>query len=352
MRSDQSDIQQAAQIIQTGGLVAMPTETVYGLGANALNPDAVAKIFQSKERPYFDPLIVHISDLKMMDALVELDKVSFNRDHNVLQQQISVLARAFWPGPLTMILPKSDQIPSIVSSGLPTVGIRIPDHPVALELIRQSKLPIAAPSANKFGRTSPTQAHHVRKALNEVDYVLDGGESQVGIESTVMAFTPGGFEILRPGAITADMIIHTMKTAGLSIAEEHNSHEHKVEAPGMLNSHYSPTKPLYLVDRYDIERKVRSFMNVPPSRIGFINFNIQCQSSDRPGHPTEFLEQFGKLISLDQPGNLEEYAVKIFASIHQFEEEGIDIILAQKVPEQGIGIAIMDRLNKAAYPYK
>ncbi|NCA81059.1 MAG: threonylcarbamoyl-AMP synthase, partial [Sphingobacteriia bacterium] len=169
-------IEQAAQAIREGEIVAFPTETVYGLGANALNPEAVAKIFATKERPSFDPLIVHISQV---EDLYELTKT--------VDERILALAKAFWPGPLTIVLPKSDIVPDIVTSGLPTVGIRMPNNEIALQLISEAGLPIAAPSANKFGRISPTTAQHVKKQLPELEHIIDGGACKIGIESTVIA---------------------------------------------------------------------------------------------------------------------------------------------------------------------
>jgi len=178
----------AAAFIRDGKVVAFPTETVYGLGADALNPMAVAKIFELKERPSFDPLIVHIASVDQLEALVKS-----------IDERVHKLAQTFWPGPLTIVLPKSSIVPDIVTSGLPTVGIRMPDNPVALELIRKAGCPVAAPSANKFGRISPTTAAHVRKQLPDVDYILDGGKTTIGIESTIISLTPAGFRILRNG---------------------------------------------------------------------------------------------------------------------------------------------------------
>ncbi len=182
----------AARYIQQGKLVAFPTETVYGLGANALDSMAVAKIFELKERPSFDPLIIHIAHMDQLEKLV------LNEDERVFK-----LAEKFWPGPLTMVLPKSQIVPEIVTSGLPTVGIRMPGNAIALELIRKAECPIAAPSANKFGRISPTTAAHVKKQLPNIDYILDGGKTTVGIESTIIRLTDAGFQI-RNGVITRE----------------------------------------------------------------------------------------------------------------------------------------------------
>ncbi|MGB5653874.1 MAG: L-threonylcarbamoyladenylate synthase, partial [Robiginitalea sp.] len=186
-------LETAAKIITQGGVVAFPTETVYGLGANALDPMAVARIFELKERPSFDPLIVHIADLEQLQVLTTSE-----------DPRIGKLAEAFWPGPLTLVLPKTAQVPDIVTSGLPTVGIRMPDHPMALGLIRTCGCPLAAPSANKFGRLSPTRAAHVTRHLPEADYILDGGTTRVGLESTIVRLESDGFLILRPGGITRE----------------------------------------------------------------------------------------------------------------------------------------------------
>ena len=189
------DIQTAAGIINNGGLVAFPTETVYGLGANALNPIAVAKIFALKERPSFDPLIVHIASFDDIKLLT-----------NQPTDLVLKLANKFWPGPLTIVLQKSSIVPDIVTSGLPTVGIRMPDNEIALNLIRTSKCPIAAPSANKFGNLSPVSASHVKKQLPGVDFILDGGRTEIGIESTIVSIVGNTCTLLRPGKITLDDI--------------------------------------------------------------------------------------------------------------------------------------------------
>jgi L-threonylcarbamoyladenylate synthase len=219
-----SNIEIAAKYIQEGKLVAFPTETVYGLGANAFNPLAVAKIFELKERPSFDPLIIHIADLRQLEKLVLL-----------IDDRVYQLAEKFWPGPLTMVLPKSNIVPDIVTSGLSTVGIRMPDNEIALELIRKSDCPIAAPSANKFGRISPTTAAHVKKQLPKVDFILEGGKTTVGIESTIITLTDNGFQILRNGIITQEELETIIQYDNHTIIEG-------ISAPGMLQSHYSPSK--------------------------------------------------------------------------------------------------------------
>jgi len=310
------DIDIAADYIREGRLVAFPTETVYGLGANALNPLAVAKIFELKERPSFDPLIVHIASVD------DLDKLTVNKDSRVLQ-----LAEKFWPGPLTIVLPKSDIVPDIVTSGLDTVGIRMPNNPIALELIRKAGCPIAAPSANKFGRVSPTTAQHVKKQLPNVDYILDGGKTQVGIESTIITLNEKGFEILRHGVITREDLE--------SVVPFHSGRDtsDSIVAPGMLKSHYSPNKPLYFLGDVHLNDMQRS-------NAGLLSFN------------TTDTEGYKMVIPLSTSGNLREYAVNLFAAIHKMEESDVEYIVAEPVEELGIGLAIMDRLHKAAFRYR
>ena len=309
----QNNMERAAQLIREGKLVAFPTETVYGLGANALDPMAVANIFALKERPSFDPLIIHIADLE------DLKKLTTEVDDRVYR-----LAEKFWPGSLTLVLPKSDLVPDIVTSGLPTVGIRMPANAIARELIRASGCPIAAPSANKFGRISPTTAGHVRKQLPDVDYILDGGKTTVGIESTIIELTEKGFRMLRNGIITKEDIEavlpfdDTEKTAS-------------IVAPGMVKSHYSPVKKMVIADE-------SSRMHIDKSKAGLISFTGKYETG------------YKKIIRVSENHDLKAYAVNLFEAMHTFEDDSeIDIIVAEPVPETGIGKAIMDRLRKAAY---
>jgi L-threonylcarbamoyladenylate synthase len=310
-----SNIEIAAKFIQEGKLVAFPTETVYGLGANALNPLAVAKIFELKERPSFDPLIIHIASLSQMDKLV------LGTDERVYK-----LAEKFWPGPLTMVLPKSNSVPDIVTSGLPTVGIRMPNNEIALELIRKSNCPIAAPSANKFGRISPTTAAHVKKQLPNVDYILDGGKTTVGIESTIIKLTDYGFQILRNGIITQE----ELETI---VPFDSNTKIEKLSAPGMLKSHYSPKKKFLIANN--------ALLNINKSKAGFISFSGELENGYR------------KVIRVSERKDLKDYAVNIFEAMHSFEDDNdIEIIIAEPVSEKGIGKAIMDRLRKAEFNWR
>ena len=307
------EIEDAAKIIREGGLVAFPTETVYGLGADALNPTAVARIFIEKERPSFDPLIVHISSTDYLSLLCK------NVDENVQK-----LAEAFWPGPLTIVVPKNKIVPDIVTSGLPTVAVRMPANVIALKLIEAANCPIAAPSANKFGRLSPTSAQHVRKQLPGVEHVLDGGSSAIGIESTVISVSPDGFEVLRHGSITRQQIEMYVPFA-LASKEE----VLKQASPGFLKSHYSPNKPLYFSDSFSGD----------PARAGILSFSGKN------------MEGYKLVEVLSTNADLGEAAINLFGALHRLEEAKIDYIVAEPVPEYGIGLAIMDRLRKAAYQY-
>ncbi len=305
----------AARYIQEGKLVAFPTETVYGLGANALNPIAVSRIFELKDRPSFDPLIIHIAGIHQLEQLVA------NTDYRVYK-----IAEKFWPGPLTIVLPKSQIVPDIVTSGLPTVGIRIPGNQTALDLIRISGCPIAAPSANKFGRISPTTAAHVRKQLPDVDYILDGGKTTVGIESTIIKFTDYGFQILRNGVITREELEDIVPFDADSIID-------KLSAPGMMKSHYSPRKKLLIADNKS--------QNIDKSNAGLISFSGMLET------------EYPKVIRVSDRNDLKDYAVNMFEAMHAFEDDPeIDLIVAEPVEEIGIGRAIMDRLKKAEYNWR
>ena len=306
----------AARLIKEGKVVAFPTDTVYGLGANALDPMAVVRIYEIKERPAFNPLILHIANIDSIKELTITDDA-----------RVYSLAERFWPGALTILLPKSEIVPDIVTAGLSTVGIRMPNHRVALELIKRAGCPIAAPSANKFGKLSPTNAMHVRKQLPNLDFVLDGGSTTVGIESTIVALRKDGLEIIRPGSVTAEELQQVAPIVYTNLNPD------LIIAPGLLKSHYSPNKPFYIAGEYVPQ-------GLPKARTGYIAFS----SSDSP--------EWKKVIRPSMHGDLKEYAIKLFASIHEFEDSDVDYILAEPVPEMGIGIAIMDRLRKAAYPYK
>lgn len=315
---NETQIELGAQIIKSGGLVAFPTETVYGLGANALNPLAVAKIFELKKRPSFDPLIVHIASIDDLNTLTE------NDDRNVIR-----LAEKFWPGPLTIVLPKSKLVPDIVTSGLDTVGIRMPDNEIALKLIRAANCPIAAPSANKFGNLSPVSAEHVKKQLPNVDYILDGGNTSIGIESTIVSIEGNVCTLLRPGVITIADIKNALPNTFVFNTEK----PEKLISPGLMKSHYSPVKPLYIFDK--------QVMYLPESS-GLIVHGKK-----------DLILTHSKTIYTSQTFNHLEIAANLFSALHAMEDDkNIKQIFIEPVTEIGLGIAIMDRVKKAAYKYQ
>ncbi|KAF0235439.1 MAG: tRNA threonylcarbamoyladenosine biosynthesis [Prolixibacteraceae bacterium] len=313
-----TQIEKAAQIIRDGGLVAFPTETVYGLGANALNPVAVAKIFEMKERPSFDPLIVHIASVE------DLKQLTTKQEENVLH-----LAEHFWPGPLTIVLPKSKLIPDIVTSGLPTVAIRMPNNKIALELIRRSGCPIAAPSANKFGKLSPVNARHVKKQFSNIDLIIDGGAANVGIESTIIIVEGNICKILRPGVITIGDIENAMPGKFIFSTEKSGRNI----SPGMLNSHYSPAKPLYILN--NLQTSLPASSGIILHGKNDLNFVVE------------------KIIYTSENHYSPEIAANLFSALHEMEEtETIKQIYIEAVEPTGLGIAIMDRIKKAAYQYQ
>jgi L-threonylcarbamoyladenylate synthase len=304
------EITEAANIIRQGGLVVFPTETVYGLGANALDAYAVSKIFEEKERPFFDPLIVHVA------AFEDVEKLTTER-----RPELKTLMRAFWPGPLTIVVEKNQLVPDIVTAGLSTVGIRMPNNPIALALIREAACPIAAPSANKFGRTSPTSLLHAKKQLSSEPYYLDGGKTTVGIESTVITLRDDGFLILRPGYITAeDISVYMPKSKQVAVS--------KTEAPGMLESHYSPRKPLYVLGQHSIPQNI--------AQAGLLAFGDSCHHG------------FLSTQNLSPSGDLKEAAVNLFGYMHTMDESDVAFIVVEPIPEIGVGIAVMDRIRKAS----
>ncbi|MDX8340157.1 L-threonylcarbamoyladenylate synthase [Draconibacterium sp. IB214405] len=316
MNSIINDTKLAASIIQNGELVAFPTETVYGLGADAFNPEAVAKIFATKERPTFNPLIVHIHEIS------ELEKLFVEIDDALLK-----LAEHFWPGPLTIVAKKQKSVPDIVSAGLDTVAVRMPANQTARELLKLSGKCIAAPSANRFGMLSPTTPEHVQKQLPQLNCILNGELPKVGIESTVIELSNGEFKILRPGFITEQDLL---KVLPQSKTKEANS---PIKSPGQLKSHYSPRKPMYLLGNEPeyLENK----------KYGFLAFSKVKEP-----------EKYHLIERLSDNKDLGEAAAKFFEALHRLEDSDVDLIIAEPIPEVGIGIAIMDRLKKAVYQYR
>lgn len=313
-RSRSGIITQAARRIKESGVVAFPTETVYGLGANAFDAQAVARIFEIKQRPHFDPLIVHVCSADQLELVT-----------NGVSPMAKALIDEFWPGPLTLILPKSRQVPDLVTSGLPTVAVRMPRHPLALELIRRAGVPLAAPSANPFGSTSPTTAQHVLDQLGgKADLVLDGGPCSVGVESTIVSLAGEQPVLLRTGGVALEDIEHV--TGPLKRAA-HSSD--RPAAPGQLSRHYAPKTPLVLREH---------ILSAPGSgRTGLLTLR-----------PPENPQGFVVIEMLSEDGDLREAAANLFAAMHRLDKAGLDLILAQRLPDSGLGCAINDRLQRAA----
>jgi L-threonylcarbamoyladenylate synthase len=312
---DAQAIYQAAEIIKKGGIVAFPTETVYGLGADSFNPLAVARIFEVKRRPHFDPLIVHVANPADVKNLVKEIPSNANK-----------LIERFWPGPLTVVLFKEENIPDIVTAGLPTVAIRMPNHPMALSLIKESRCPIAAPSANPFGYLSPTTAEHVREQLGDrVDLILDGGPCPVGVESTIVSFLEGKSRLLRPGGVSLEEIESIIGRVEVSPTDN------KPSAPGMLPRHYAPRTPIVLGWN---EKNIEFYKN---KNIGLLAFQ------ERENHLG-----VSHMEVLSKKGDMREAAANLFAAIRRLDALNLDLILAEPIPEIGLGRAIMDRLRRAS----
>ena len=296
-----SDIRQAATLLRDGGVIGMPTETVYGLAALASNEEAVRRVFDIKGRPYDHPLIVHLSPTEDLSQWGH-----FNSD-------ATALAQAFWPGPLTLLVPRTARVPDWVTGGRDTVAIRVPNHPVAESLLELVADGVVAPSANLFGKVSPTEAKHVFNDLGKlVDYILDGGPSEHGVESTIVECidTP---TILRPGSVSKDDI-----EAVLHISMQADTGESR--APGMLTSHYAPNARVVLVETIEELRNQTSELSISGTRCISLHFD-----------------------------SVQEYAFRLYASLRQADETGVDVVVALLPPDQGLGVAIRDRLRKASH---
>ncbi|MBS0201349.1 MAG: threonylcarbamoyl-AMP synthase [Planctomycetes bacterium] len=311
-----AELYRAAEILKGGGLVAIPTETVYGLAANALDPRAVSRIFAAKDRPFFDPLIVHLADVDWWPRVVSEFPPLARR-----------LAERFWPGPLTLILPKSNAVPDLVTSGMPTVGIRIPDHPLTQQLLRMADIPVAAPSANPFGRLSPTTAEHVRQQLGDrIEMILDGGSCRVGIESTILQIHGDAVTLLRPGGIDLESIEALIGPVGRPSPSAQN----QPAAPGMLDSHYAPRTKLSLVDQIPHQ--------APSASVGALVFTEESN-----------LSGYAAIETLSSSVDLVEAAAGFFQALHRLDQGGLELILACPFPDQGLGRALNDRLRRAAH---
>lgn len=316
------NISRAAKLLRSGGIVAFPTETVYGLGANALDAWAVSEIFRIKQRPATDPLIVHLPDLSRIESVADLSSPTTRRRLEQLNR--------FWPGPLSVVLPKQLCVPDAVTAGLSSVAVRIPKHPVALALLRACEVPVAAPSANPFSYISPTTAQHVVDNLGaEVSIILDGGACKIGLESTVLSITSEVPEILRPGAITAEEIsavlgVKVMRSLG-TVAQG------SAPAPGMLREHYSPHTKVELWDRSD---------KLHRGRVAFISIDGSQPAGGR--------QRFEIVRTLSSAGDLEEAGSNLFSTLRELDQLGLDLIVVDTCNREGLGAAIMDRLTRAS----
>jgi len=300
-----SEIQEAARIIREGGLVVFPTETVYGLGANALDASAVRKIYELKGRPATSPLIVHVASVEQAKDLAA-----------EWLQGAERLARQYWPGPLTIVVPKKPTIPDEVTAGLPTVGLRMPRHPMALELLRAAGVPIAAPSANRFTQLSPTTAEHVREAFGaETPFLLDGGPCEVGLESTVIAVTREGLEVLRPGMAMVKDAVSTWAPAEEGEAQR---------SPGQHRKHYSPKTRIVLVNRGHLPKEGRG---------AYLWRDYNAAASVRRRMP-------------EKP---EAYAAELYQTLHELDRQGFDWIAVEMPPDEAEWAAVRDRLVRAAW---
>jgi L-threonylcarbamoyladenylate synthase len=295
-------IARAVELLRAGDVVALPTETVYGLAADARDPNAVVKIFEAKERPRFDPLIVHLPTRESLDLVAHIDS-----------DLVRKLIEKFWPGPLTIIVPKSDAIFEIVTAGLETVAVRMSAHPLFQQIVSAFDGPLAAPSANRFGRISPTMAQHVYDELaGRIPLIVDGGATAHGIESTIVRVIGDAIEILRQGPITAETL---RKFAPVRIGGRSDT----IVAPGQLKTHYAPRTRLIVVD------DLRAFVPPNEARLGVISLH-----------------------SLSEPGNLREAATNLFRTLRELDAANLDLIVAERVPNEGIGVAINERLERAS----
>lgn len=310
------DIRKAADALLAGNIIGMPTETVYGLAGLAYNDSAIRSIYEIKARPYNNPLILHVDNLASLASIAQdVPQLAYD------------LAEAFWPGPLTLILNKTSNVPQLVTGGQNTVAVRIPSHPVALELLKAVKFPLAAPSANPFGRVSPTASSHVMDYFNgKIPLILEGGNSTVGIESTIVGFDRGMPVVYRQGCVTGE----DLKRFSAKVKLELKAKAMPV-APGMLSRHYSPKTPLIVV------RSLQEAVGANPDRhLGTISFR------EEHGHKSVHH------ITLSEAGSLSEAGAGLYAALHQLDSQGLDLIIAEEFPSGGIGNALNDKLSRAS----
>ena len=315
MIGDKIDI--AAAYLRAGNVVAIPTETVYGLACNALDTSAITKVFEVKQRPYFDPLIVHVDSIEKIEQYAFLEPEILNR-----------IAQNEMPGPLTLLLKKKDIIPDLITAGSPQVAIRIPSHPFTRKLLRELDLPIAAPSANPFGYISPTSAKHVEDQLGDkIPYILDGGNCQIGLESTIIGMQDGLLTVFRKGGLSLENIQEYEQD--IKVIESSSSNP---QSPGMLKSHYAPSTSFVVVD--DLNKSLSDARN-KKLKVGVLAFG--------PDQP-----QSEVTLNLSPSGKITEAAVNLFSYMRILDGKNLDLILTSFLPEENLGLAINDRLRRAA----
>ena len=321
-RPDQAGIDAAVAVLRQGGLVVLPTETVYGLGADATSELAVARIFQVKGRPADHPVIVHVLGVDDLDVWA-VDVPSYARE----------LAQRWWPGPMTLVLTRRPGVGEIAAGGAPTIALRSPSHPVARAVIERLGSGVAAPSANRFGRVSPTTAHHVVEELGDVltasDLILDGGECTIGVESTIIDCTGAGPIVLRPGGVTNADIAQVVELSSHTVSDL----ERDIRAPGTLAAHYAPTARVLLAEEAEADAVINA---APAGEVGLLSMVTFEPSTDRAIH---------RLVA---PGNVDEYAQDLYAALRRADQLGLVAVVAVLPPVEGIGVAVRDRLQRAA----
>ena len=310
-----TSVSEAARLLKEGEVVAIPTETVYGLAGNAFEPKALAKIFAAKERPTFDPLIVHIADIaQLTDIAKDIPDSAYK------------LAEAYWPGPMTIILPKKDCIPDLCTSALPSVAVRFPSHPIAQAIIKESGLPLAAPSANLFKHVSPTTAEHVAAQLaDRIAGIVDGGPCSVGVESSIISLAGEKPTVLRPGAITPEMFAKVL--GDVAIKESTSKPGQPMLAPGQCDTHYRPQVPLYYGE-------VPAGYTLPEHTV---RIAFGTQTGPIPA-----------TVNLSATGDMVEATSKLYAFMHDLDKSEYDLILVDPIPNTGVGMALNDRLKRAS----
>lgn len=333
IHNDYKSIEEAASVIKEGGVVAFPTETVYGLGADALNPQAVKKIFEAKGRPQDNPLIIHVANKNLESLVQEIPSIA------------NEIMDRFWPGPLTLIFKKKDIIPDVTSANLDTVGVRMPSNEIALKLIESSGTPIAAPSANISGRPSPTDVERCIEDLEgKIEYILGGNRSDVGVESTILDLSVDPPCILRPGGITLEMLKEIDERIYIDPAIMKESNENiKPKAPGMKYRHYAPKAKIKIING-NTEKTIEKIKDLLQN---YIDNKLKVGVMTCDEH-VKYYSNDVEIISLGSRKKLDEIAKNLFEALRSFDDKGVDIILAEGYEEKDLGNAIMNRLKKAA----